>query len=141
MPRNPHQVDLCVFASSSCRDYTETKERKRRHWPALLACLTLRSSSLQAGGASLAYVVYRQLVAFYFGFHVVLLVAASCYTGSLKWLVFFSMWSLIVLTVNVVAQAVAVTMHYRSPEGTVEGQRHNDTFSRYHYYHSSTASP
>ena len=29
-PRNPQQFDLCVLAYSSCRDYAETQERKRR---------------------------------------------------------------------------------------------------------------
>ena len=29
-PRNPQQFDLCVLASSSCRDYAGTQERKRR---------------------------------------------------------------------------------------------------------------
>ena len=29
-PRNPHKVDPCVFASSSCRDYVEAQERKFR---------------------------------------------------------------------------------------------------------------
>ena len=35
-PRNPPQFDMCVLASSSCRDYAGTQERKRRpRWPAL----------------------------------------------------------------------------------------------------------
>ena len=67
---------------------------------------------MQKGGASFAYVVYRQVVAVYFGLHVLLLIVGSFAAGHAGWLVFFSFWALLVLTLNVVLQAVFATTHY-----------------------------
>ena len=92
---------------------------------------------MQKGGASLAYVIYRQVVAVYFGLHIVLLVVGSVLIGSIEGLVDFAVWALIVLTLNIVLQAVVSLIHYKNLKHNNHGRCHMCSIyvSRHHHWY------